>query len=162
MKLQKLIVIRHAHRDKAMGHDCDNGLSAKGKRQAKLLAKFFSERFAEELEDASVELVSSPKKRCIETIEPVGHMLGIPERVDPLLDEGEDLNVRVKTFIGGLGQCQSELLVVCSHGDWIPLFFERFLGLSIDLKKGAWAEVELDGAERRLAWLVQELESLKL
>lgn len=62
------ILIRHAHRDTA-DRAQDNGLSKKGREQAKRLRKYFEERFPEG--EGDLVLVTSPKKRCVETIEPI-------------------------------------------------------------------------------------------
>lgn len=158
--MKTLIVVRHAHRDKAPGRETDNGISPKGKKEARLLARFFERRFSEDFKPDEVTLVSSPKRRCVETLLPLAAGLGVEVQISPDLDEGEALGPRIRSFIESWSRIESPLTVICSHGDWIPVFFEKFLGVAIDLKKGAWAEVECEEPSRRLTWVVQELDVL--
>jgi hypothetical protein len=51
-----------------------------------------------------------------------------------------------------------DLLVVCSHGDVIPLLVQEMTGGQITIKKAGWCEVELVGSDVYLTWLVQKYE----
>ncbi len=155
--MKTLVIIRHAHRDKDLGREADNGLSTKGKRQARRVAKFFEKRFSKGYKKSRIAFLSSPKRRCVETLELAArkHRAKVEALRD--LDEGGNLSAKVDAFVRRWRESDQDLIVICSHGDWIPVFFEKFLGLCIDLKKGAWAEVEMEGHSRKLTWLLQEL-----
>lgn len=158
MSSKSLIVVRHAHRSKYWGDDADNGLSPKGKKQAVRIRRMYKKRY----QDASALLVSSPKKRCLETLEPLAKKLSREIRIDPLLDEGPQLRTRVKRFLKWWRMEAPALTVACSHGDWIPELFKEVSGGGILLDKGGWAEIELDGDGEddrpELRWILQDLD----
>ncbi len=151
-----LILVRHAHRETG-GRDKDNGLSARGKVQARLICRYFKSRFPKEIP----VLLSSPKLRCIETLLPLSDKLGVEMKVLELVKEQDGATkpfvLRVEKFFKWWKTKGPPLLVVCSHGDWIPLFTQKALGTSIDLKKGGWAELELEPSQLRLRWLLQKV-----
>src|SRR5262245_33981006 len=64
-----LILIRHGHRDNSR-RELDNGLTEKGQSQAKNIRRFFAERFSGDEIGKGLWLVSSPKVRCMETLQP--------------------------------------------------------------------------------------------
>ncbi len=84
--LKKIILIRHAHRETGADRDRDNGLSEKGQKQAKNVAKFFKE-YSSKTDTNPNTLYSSPKLRCQETLAPLSKLLNLPIAVEPLLDE---------------------------------------------------------------------------
>ncbi len=157
MKDRILILVRHAHRDTDKGRDRDNGLSDRGKVQAKSVARFFLERF----DVATPVLLSSPKIRCIETLLPLSDKLGVEVQVVDLLKEQagtqKEFDRQIEKFFRWWKQRAPETVVVCSHGDWIPRFAKKVFGLEIELKKGGWMEVESSGGAIRLRWLLQKL-----
>lgn len=55
---------------------------------------------------------------------------------------------RVQKFLGKLEDSSTETVVVCGHGDWLPLAVQQLCGAQIDLKKGAWVEIQ-DGVLKR-------------
>ncbi len=142
-----LVLIRHAHRDNTI-RSRDNGLSEKGKEQAKWVKKYFFERF----DDAdSIWLVSSPKKRCLETIAPIADQAGLEIDINPDLAEQSDSETaqkfqdRVNRFLREWTQMPQPLTVVSSHGDWLPVAVFHLLGCQCDFRKGGWLEIEWDG-----------------
>ncbi len=155
---KRLVIVRHAHRDKPMGSAFDNGISKKGRKQAKAIVKLYRERFDDEM----ALIYSSPKLRCIETVEPLASKIAskiVP--LDLLIESGpeegpEDLVRRVRQFCTQWKKESSPIVIACSHGDWIPVFFQELVGTPIDLKKGAWAEIESKNGETKLTWIVQE------
>ena len=151
MDTKTLIVIRHAHRDKKEGRELDNGLSAKGRKQARQALAFFKKRF----KGVRGQLFSSPKKRCVETLAPIARYARTKVTVDPELDEGGNLEGKAQRFLQRWHDSPAELTVISSHGDWIPVFTEIALGTSIDISKGGWLELVRDGEDLRLTWLVQ-------
>lgn len=152
-----LVIIRHAHRDTSRGQGINNGLSDRGRRQVRKLFDHYFERFPE-LEKPL--FLTSPKKRCVETLEPLARKLERKLNTEPLLEErgtretSAEFKRRIRRFKKNWLESKEMLTVICSHGDWIPLFLKELLGASIQLKKGAWAEVELL-EEPELTWLLQ-------
>jgi len=152
-----LIILRHAHRDTAKGTSQNNGLSEKGRRQVRYLFDFYFERFPD-LENP--RLVSSPKRRCMETLEPLARKLERKLQVDPLLDERKpsetlaQFKQRIRQFKKAWLKSPEKLTVLCGHGDWIPLFLKEAVGAEIHLKKGGWAELERE-ENLELTWLIQ-------
>lgn len=147
-----LILVRHAHRFKSSGRSADNGLSPKGHKQALKIKKHFKKVFPL----ARPLLISSPKKRCVETILPLVNGDKSKVRLTGLLDEGGALELNSHAFMNWWTKEAPPLVVACSHGDVLPVLVEMLTGANTDLKKGAWAEVELDGGVSRLTWLIQE------
>ena len=142
---RKIFLIRHAHRDTSGGRSIDNGLSSKGKEQSLRLFEFYRSRFGK----ADCLLMSSPKRRCIETLEPIAHYLKKQiEESDLLLEEAEEkqsktrFQHRVKQFCIGWLETGPAMTLVCSHGDWIPAVIKELVGVEIALKKGSWVELE--------------------
>ncbi|HEX6418748.1 MAG TPA: phosphoglycerate mutase family protein [Acidimicrobiales bacterium] len=110
----RLYVVRHGHagsRSAWDGPDHRRPLSPKGRRQAKAIA--------DALAPAGVgRLVSSPHRRCVQTLEPLAQRLGLPVEDDPRLAEGAggaDALALADEVRDGY-----EAVAVCSHGDVIP------------------------------------------
>lgn len=152
-----LVIVRHAHRDTSKGQEFNNGLSDKGRKQVRKLFDFYFERFPEVEKPI---LLSSARKRCVETLEPLARKLERRLVLSPLLLERTEKETvpqfkqRIRRFKREQVKNPSELTVICSHGDWIPFFFKELLGIEIELKKGGWAEVEFTD-KPRLTWIVQ-------
>ncbi len=153
-----LVLVRHAHRDRLEG-ESDNGLSAKGLKQAKAVRRFFKRRYGR----AEPAIFSSPKVRCIETLEPLARWLNVPIERLAELDEGGSLDGKIRAFRDHFVSLESpsrhpdepELVVACSHGDWIPRAIELWTGTEIFLDKGGWAELRWTDDKLELAWVVQ-------
>lgn len=145
-----LILVRHAHRDTDAGRSRDNGLSEKGRAQAVLIQTLFNKEFP----GATARLITSPKARCRETLEPLAAALRVAIETEPLLLEGgekaagapDPLDERIDLFFSDWIQRAEPLTVACSHGDWIPEFLARYASIETELKKGAWAELVHDPA----------------
>jgi 8-oxo-(d)GTP phosphatase len=151
--MKTLVIIRHAHRD-LRDRSADNGLSKKGRSQAREVKRFYRERFGSK----PALLLSSPKRRCVETLEPLAKMLGGSIRIEDLLKEGEKgRRVKPGGFLFWWRDRAPCRVVACSHGDWIPAFLKRALGADISLKKGGWAELELARGHPKMTWLLQTL-----
>ena len=148
---KRLILIRHANRDTDLPM-LDNGLNDKGKKQVKQLVRFAHDK---DLEGAL--FLSSPKKRCVETITPLAEALESTVKIEPNLSEGYSTK-NLDAFIEKLKHEDAEVIVACSHGDWIPAFVQRLTGASISIKKAGWCEIELTGNDAFLTWLVQKYE----
>lgn len=148
-----LILVRHAHRDKTLGRDIDNGLSKKGNKQAARIEKRFRSLYPSE----EALVVSSPKRRCIETVAPLVHGDESKVSIMSSLDEGGTLEQKAKDFIRWWRAEAPPLTAACSHGDWLPVCLRALTGVRTELKKGAWAEIEDDDGKIKLTWLLQEL-----
>ena len=143
MKPEKyLFIVRHAHRD-TTNKMLDNGLSEKGRGQSKKIRDSLSRELGED----QVIILSSPKARCIETLEPLAEALGIEIEIDPKLDEHgpsettASFRERTKIFAEFIGKKKFHRMVICSHGDWIPEFTAFILGKGIDLEKAGMIEL---------------------
>lgn len=153
---KKLVLIRHAHRD-TTERDADNGLSAKGRRQAYELG----EHFKKHLPGSRPLLIASPKVRCVETLEPIGAVSGSPVKTSPLLlEQGarepvESILARAREFARWWLLEGPSLTLICSHGDYLPAVAETLTGTRLELKKGAWAEISMHRGTPLLTWLIQ-------
>lgn len=124
----QIYLVRHAHAGSKSswgGHDRARPLSKRGRRQA--------DGIADLLAGAPIDrLLSSPARRCVETLEPLAERLGIAVEGDPRLEEGarptDALSLADELRDSGAH------VVVCSHGDVIPdlLRSVRDLGARID------------------------------
>src|SRR5262249_50211957 len=111
--------------------------------------------FDRRFEGEEPRLVSSPKKRCMETLEPLARELGLGVKADPILDEGLGLEKRAQEFAKRWSESKDSLVVACSHRDFIPTLLAHFFGFEIELKKGAWAQVDWVDGRARLIELIQ-------
>lgn len=144
-----LVLIRHAHRDTSQ-RALDNGLSEKGREQARWLKRFFTERFKVESFNDGLWIASSPKLRCLETVMPMAKAVG--RSVDPHPDLDEQgaresrgaFELRIQSFLREWENSEVAIAIACSHGDWLPLAIHRVLGISGEMKKGSWFEVETE------------------
>lgn len=134
MATKYLILVRHAHRDTQDGRRLDNGLSEKGLAQAEEIAQTLIKKFGNEIKDAS--LYSSPKKRCIQTLEPLAKKIKKEIVSDQDLEEGGRLIKKIQSFTETFEHGVSNIVIACSHGDWIPEFIEINFSLFMDIKKG--------------------------
>lgn len=110
----RLYVIRHAHagsRSAWDGPDLARPLSNRGHRQA--------DAIAHELRPTGVSrLVSSPYRRCVDTLEPLARHLDLAVESDDRLREGAG-GVAALELADELA-AEPEAAAVCSHGDVIP------------------------------------------
>lgn len=132
-----LIFIRHAHRNTEQPQ-ADNGLSDKGKSQVKSLKKYFQRRWGPQL--SRFRYLTSPKRRCIETLSPVADAGDRSLEMDPLLlelagpESATQLSRRTQDFLTRFNEGEGDW-VCCSHGDWIPEMVRLLEGCPIQIKK---------------------------
>jgi phosphohistidine phosphatase SixA len=119
-----LLLVRHAwagDRDKWEGDDRERPLDERGRRQA--------EDLVERLQPYPIEaILSSPARRCVETVEPLARARGLEIEVRPELSEdlqGTEGVALVRSLAG-------RDVVVCGHGG-----LERALPEAPKWKKGA-------------------------
>lgn len=155
MSRRKLILIRHAHRDKDLGQHADNGLSRKGRKQAIAVREYFEKKFKSD----SIFVISSPKKRCKETVKPIAKSLEAPFRVFKLLDEQRvrppepngRFQGRIRRFLK-IWEDNGGIWIACSHGDWIPECLQ-LLGLpKKNIPKASWITL----SQKKKEWKVEE------
>lgn len=122
----KLYVVRHAdagHRGGHHGADDRRELSGRGRQQA--------EGLRDQLADAGINrLVASPSLRCVQTLSPLGDLLGVKVETDARLAEG-------KGAAGALAlakELRGTTAALCSHGDVIPDLLEALLAGGTRLK----------------------------
>lgn len=155
-----LFLIRHAHRV-AVDPTSDNGLSEKGLVQAQKLAREIQSALSIQGPPPTTRILSSPKVRCIETLEPLCQLLGVPLELSnecieqQRTEETKQFEMRVETYLTQLvsdltGQFTAQLkgraskdLVICSHGDWLPVATKFLLGRAVEFKNAQWVEIKL-------------------
>lgn len=138
-----LHLYRHASagdRTKWKGNDTERPLTKKGRRQA--------EAFAEAMADRGIErIISSPYKRCVQSVEPLAAAVGAKIETDEALAEGPDIDAAYQLVDSLVGYNS----VLCSHGDVIPAVINRMMwaGLTLESRfycsKGSNWEVDVDG-----------------
>ena len=121
-----VLLLRHARageRAAWTGDDRLRQLDERGLRQALALREL--------AQRAIGRIVSSPYRRCVETVEPLAEALGIPIELDDRLAEGASTQLALAL----LGELDGGL--ACTHGDVI----EAVLGYG--LRKGAVAVTDV-------------------
>lgn len=120
-----LLLFRHAEKDP---FGPDPLLTTRGEEQARRLPAEVSKTAL----GGPILLLSSPKRRAIETLRPLASAWELALTVDPALDERHrnethlDFKRRVGLFIESLAQRpEQESLILCSHLDWIEEFRTR-------------------------------------
>ncbi len=152
-----LILVRHAHRN-TDDRTLDNGLSEKGFEQAQRLSEFFLQHFS----DPKPHLISSPKKRCRETLASMASGLRKRVFVSSLLDEaspGESTTQffnRITRFLSACKRSKAQVIVACSHGDWIPACIQVSTGQSLELKKGGLVQLALSKERVQIEKVIQK------
>jgi 8-oxo-dGTP diphosphatase len=126
VRVPKLYVVRHADAGPRGGrHEPDDQrtLSRRGQRQA--------EGLRDQLADAGItRLLSSPFRRCVQTLTPLGDHLGIEVEVDERLAEGQG----AAGPLAVAEEVRDTRAVVCSHGDVIPDLLDALLAQGTVLK----------------------------
>lgn len=148
-----LFIVRHAHRDKDNGQHFDNGLSEKGHKQAKRILKYFKDHHVEDLDAFS--LYSSPKKRCVETLEPLSQETGKKIQILDLVNEGGMIDIKAQEFFKWWIREAPEFTVVSSHGDVIPLIVFYMTGARVDVSKGSLIEITGSSAAPHIVTVLQ-------
>ncbi|MHB8669844.1 MAG: SixA phosphatase family protein [Acidimicrobiales bacterium] len=115
-----LLLVRHAKagdRRAWSGPDVLRPLSDSGVRQAKGLL----EQLLVQLGERGVErILSSPARRCVQTVEPLATAFGVPIEHRAELAEGAE----VEPVIRLAHELTDTTAVLCSHGDLIPEVLE--------------------------------------
>lgn len=111
-RAQVLSVVRHAEagdRERFLGDDSLRPLSKRGRKQAKRLSK--------RLYGTTLDVVTSPYLRCVETLSPTSYLLRRAMMLATWLAEGESPTEALQQLIDLTGEIGG--LVACTHGDVI-------------------------------------------
>jgi phosphohistidine phosphatase SixA len=122
----KLYVIRHAdagHRGEGSRPDEQRELSERGWRQAEGLCLELGEKDI-------TRLVASPFVRCVQTLEPLGKVLGVSVESDDRLAEGTGADGALALA----AEVRDTSAALCSHGDVIPDLLEHLVAHGAKLK----------------------------
>ena len=139
-----LYIVRHGHRDKSAGKEADNGLDETGRTQAIEIKR----QLEAELRGKTVSFVSSPAKRCIETLKPLAESLSQPIDIVAILHDQQDGETarefleRVNDFVGLWDECHSDAMVACTHGDVIPELTYVIADARATVAKGGYTKIE--------------------
>jgi 8-oxo-dGTP diphosphatase len=119
-------LVRHAHAgSRSAWHDDDDlrPLSQKGARQASSLL--------DRLDGETIGcIVSSPSRRCIETVEPLAERLHKEIDIRKEFLEGADPDDAIES----LTELAPRNPVICSHGDLIPKMIRRLVAAGTKTK----------------------------
>jgi len=155
MLAKHLFVVRHAHR-KVVDASSDNSLSKKGLKQVEALGQTLLPRLRNL--ESPYHFFTSPKKRCVETVQPLSEQINSRFAIEPKLDEQsfdettEDFKNRLADFLEELMQT-GPTAIICGHGDNLPILVEQITGITVNLEKSGW--VELSREEN--VWKIDEL-----
>jgi phosphohistidine phosphatase SixA len=125
-----IYLVRHGSagsRDDSDPTDHDRDLDDAGRQQATKLAEWLRH-------ESITRIVSSPYRRCLQTVEPLAAALELPvERCEWLAETAE-----VEQSWKVLASLAQECAVLCSHGDVIPDLIRRsqLRGMHVPGKSG--------------------------
>ncbi|MCW2641857.1 MAG: hydrolase [Dactylosporangium sp.] len=109
-----VVLLRHAYageRDEWEGNDDDRPLEESGRATARALAPLLAVY-------EPTRVISAGRARCIQTVEPLATLTGLPIEVDDRFDESADAE-SAAAVIAELAACDG-VTVVCSQGGLIP------------------------------------------
>jgi broad specificity phosphatase PhoE len=122
-----ILVVRHAlagEREAWDGDDRERPLSAEGERQAAALPGLLAGRPVR-------RVISSPARRCTDTVAPLARALGLDLEVSEMLWETTPAELARPWLLGLARRDGDGDVVVCSHGDLIgPLVSAAQRGLT--------------------------------
>ena len=119
--------LRHADaagRRDWVGPDRDRPLTEEGRRQARAVADRLSA-------GGVARILSSPFRRCVESVEPLAAATGIPVEIEAALAEGAD-----RERVADLVREVAAGTVLCSHGDVAGDLIGRLAAEGADLDAG--------------------------
>lgn len=147
-----LYIVRHAKagsRSEYDGDDRDRPLTNSGRKQANELA----------LRLASVTptvIVSSPYRRCIETVEPLAVLVNCEVRIDDVLGEVPAGLPKPTSKVITLLRSLPDRSVLCSHGDVIPEVIGSLAGSGMHINGEAhWGKAAVWMIQRVDEWFVE-------
>ncbi|MFI6455390.1 NUDIX domain-containing protein [Streptosporangium amethystogenes] len=137
-----LVLVRHAlagSRQDWKGDDDDRPLDENGLRQAEVLARVLGAF-------RPAELVSSPSRRCVQTLEPYAERAGLPVRLEPVLSETH-YDFQASLLLVKEALASNRATVFCGHGKILPELISEVGGRSGDARpaKGAFTVLHHNG-----------------
>jgi 8-oxo-dGTP diphosphatase len=141
-RAEKVYLVRHAlagDRNRWRGDDRLRPLTKKGMRQAQALGALLEH-------EPIAQILSSPYRRCLETVAPLALRVGSPVEVAAALAEGTEpaaVLALVEAMPGGT--------VLCSHGDCILAVLE-------DLTKHGVLRPSEVQAEKGATWVLERVD----
>lgn len=146
-----IYLIRHANAGKPerwQGDDRERPLTSRGRRQADALSAQFQQNHI-------ARILSSPYRRCRETVAPLARRLGLTVEISPALAAGAELDA-----VMALVLAVPDGTALCSHGDVIPALLEALAanglvqGSAIRCEKGAtWLLERVAGTLTSMSYL---------
>ena len=143
----QIFLVRHANagRRQPGTQDRERPLDESGLAQAA--------RIRDHLDHSGIkQILSSPARRCLETVAPLATELGLAVEVDPALWEGHGAAPAL-TLLARLADA-GHSVALCSHGDVIPMILDTLAADGVDLRgvgcaKGSiWCLDVVDGRIR--------------
>ncbi len=135
-------LVRHAHAGARQSHTHDRyrQLSEKGWRRAGVITELLSTVDVD-------EVLSSPATRCVQTVQSTAehHGLEVVEHED--LWEDSDTRDVMAVLEAAVDGKRSRTVVVCSHGNLIPVIVEQLAA--------AGAKVKGRGCEKGSIWVLE-------
>lgn len=128
-----LYVVRHAKagsRHEFEGDDVDRPLTSAGRKQAEAL----SSRLASV---SPALVVSSPYRRCVETVQPLAVALALDVTLDDRLAEFDDARSKPDAEFFDFLHSLPDNTVACSHGDVIPAVVRSLRGAGMRIEGDA-------------------------
>jgi 8-oxo-dGTP diphosphatase len=136
-----LYVVRHAHagqRSAWTGDDRLRPLSQRGESQALGIAAALAP-------PGPGRILSSPARRCVQTVQPLADKLGLPVEEDDRLFEGASH----AEVAGLLAEVTDADAVLCSHGDVIPMALDLLVADGMEPERNlVWQKASVWIAER--------------
>lgn len=144
-----LFLVRHAQagsRSEFASDDLVRPLTGRGRHQAADIAGLILAIVGTE----PTTIRSSPYRRCLETVAPLGAALGVDVTVDPMLAEGptEEARAQIRRIAA---EVRISHTVWCSHGDILPAVLEMVavqdgldLGRDARVQKGSIWVLDVD------------------
>ena len=125
-----VVLVRHGNavaRTRWAGEDATRPLTARGERQAATLAVDLAE-------PPPARLVSSPARRCTDTLAPLGHRAAVRLELVDRLAEGSDPDHALAYLLELADGPGTGPVVACSHGDVIDGLVGRLLSEGVPLE----------------------------
>lgn len=136
-----LFVVRHAHagqRSEWIGDDRLRPLSLRGETQSRGIAAMLESC-------APRRVVSSPARRCVQTVAPLAEALGLPVVEDDRLFEGAAVG-EIRSLLDDVAVDDA---VLCSHGDVIPVLLDLLVDAGLQPERNlVWQKASVWIAER--------------
>lgn len=135
------LLVRHAKAGRRAEWDQPDDLrplSPTGERQAQGLVGALAAT-------ATKRILTSPARRCIQTVEPLAEHLGLPVEEHPALAESADFE---QTWALMLDLAAADALG-CTHGNLIDLALDRLRRRGVEAEGGAWV------AKKGSVWVLE-------